>query len=160
MRIPSTAPYFQRVWTDVMNHVLTPAFLDERYDHYVAEASRLGLRDLAYLTPLKRFLQRRPTVAWQIATDWLRTGPSVACRIGGTGGAVVIDGRRVAPGWQGYYFPGMRIALSVPPDLTSAFSHWVVNGTTVSGTALTLEASAPLDIEPIWVQATTRSQAP
>ena len=80
---PEYRAYFQRVWTDVMNHVLTPAFLDERFEHYFAEASRLDLRDLAYLTPLKVFLQRRPTVAWQIATDWLRTGPAVACRIGG-----------------------------------------------------------------------------
>ncbi len=134
-----------------MNHVLTPAFLDERFEHYFAEAERLDLRDRAYLTPLKVFLQRRPTVAWKIATDWLRTGPAVACRIGGTRGAVVIDGRRVGPGWQGSYFPGMRVALSVPPELTSAFSHWVVNGAVVTGTALTLDATSALDIEPVWI---------
>ena len=138
---PEYRAYFQRVWTDVMNHVLTPAFLDERFEHYFAEASRLDLRDRAYLTPLKEFLQRRPAVVWQIATDWLRTGPAVACRVGGTRGAVVVDGRRVAPGWQGSYFPGMRVALSVPPELVPAFSHWVVNGAEVKGTALTLDAT-------------------
>jgi hypothetical protein len=148
---PEYRAYFQRVWTDVMNHVLTPAFLDERFEHYFAEGERLDLRDRAYLTPLKVFLQRRPTVAWKIATDWLRTGPAVACRIGGTRGAVIIDGRRVGPGWQGSYFPGMRVALSVPPELTSAFSHWVVNGAVVTGTALTLDATSALDIEPVWI---------
>ena len=159
-RILSTARYFQRVWTDVMNHVLTPAFLDERFEHYFAEASRLDVGDRAYLTPLKEFLERRPTVAWQIATDWLRTGPAVACRVGGTRGAVVVDGRRVAPGWQGSYFPGMRVALSVPQELVPAFSHWVVNGVEVKGTALTLDATSALDIEPIWVDGASLPQGP
>ena len=104
---PEYRAYFQRVWTEVMNHVLTPAFLNERYDYYRAEGERLGLgrRDLEYLPLLKDFLDRRPAVAWKIATDWLRTGPAVTCRIGGTRGAVVVDGRRVAPGWQGLVLP-------------------------------------------------------
>jgi hypothetical protein len=157
---PEYRAFFQRVWTEIMNHALTPAFLDERFDHYLTEGLRLGVPDRAYLTPLKRFLQRRPSVAWTIATDWLRTGPAVTCRIGGTRGAVIVDGHRVVPGWQGKYFPGMRLALSVPPELASAFSHWLVNGTKVSGAALTVEASASLDIEPIWTQTTTLSQAP
>ena len=29
---------FKRIWVDVMNHALTPAFLDERFEHYFAEA--------------------------------------------------------------------------------------------------------------------------
>ena len=148
---PQYRAYFQRVWTDVMNHVLTPAFLDERFEHYRAEAERLDLKDLAYQVPLKEFLQRRPTAVWKIATDWLRTGPPVACRILGAHGAVLIDGRRVTPGWQGAYFPGMRVTLSVPPELTASFSHWVVNGAEVQGLTLALDATAPLDIEPIWV---------
>ena len=108
---PEYRAYFQRVWTDVMNHVLTPAFLDERYEHYRRRGASASAfrRTVEYLTPLKEFLDRRPAVAWKIATDWLRTGPAVACRIGGTRGAVVVDGRRVAPGWQGSYFPGMRV---------------------------------------------------
>jgi hypothetical protein len=147
---PEYRAYFQRVWTDVMNHVLTPAFLDERFEHYRAESERLDLKDRAYQAPLKDFLQRRPTVVWKIATDWLRTGPPVACRILGAHGAVLIDGRRVTPGWQGSYFPGMRVTVSVPPELSASFSHWVVNGAEMQGLTLALDATAPLDIEPIW----------
>jgi CotH kinase protein len=152
--------YFQRVWTDVMNHVLTPAFLDQRYEHYRAEASRLGLQDRGYLVPLRQFLDRRPTVAWQIAERWLGTGASVRCRIGGTRGAVVINGREVPTGWQGSYFPGTRITLAVPPELAFAFSHWAVNGTDITGATLTLETTSPLDIEPIWARGATLPQAP
>ncbi len=159
---PEYRAYFQRVWTEVMNHVLTPAFLNERYDYYRAAAERLGLgrRDREYLPLLRDFLDRRPAVAWKIATEWLRTGPAVTCRIGGTRGAVVIDGWRVVPGWQGSYFPGMRVTLSVPPELTPGFSHWVVNGAEVKGTVLTLEATSALDIEPIWVDGASPRQGP
>ena len=152
--------YFQRVWTDVMNHVLTPAFLDERYEYYRAAAERLGLGqpDREYLPLLREFLDRRPAVVWKTATEWLRTGPAVPCHIGGTRGAVVIDGRRVAPGWQGSYFPGMRLTVSVPPDLASSFSHWVVNGAEVQGSTLALDANATLDIEPIWRSEVTTTQ--
>jgi hypothetical protein len=150
---PEYRAYFQRVWTEVMNHVLTPAFLNERYDYYRAEGERLGLgrRDLEYLPLLRDFLDRRPAVAWKIAAEWLRTGPAVTCRIGGTRGAVVVDGRRVAPGWQGSYFPGMRLTVSVPPNLVSSFSHWVINGSQIAGASVALDATSPMDIEPIWV---------
>jgi hypothetical protein len=147
---PDYRAYFQRMWTDAMNHQLTPAFLDERYEHYRAEATRLGLQDLDYLKPLRAFLDRRPAVVWQIAERWLGTAASVACHIGGTSGAVTIDGRRVTPGWQGMYFPGMRITLSVPPELAYAFSHWVVNGSVIKATTVTVDATAPLEIEPVW----------
>lgn len=144
--------HFQRLWTDAMNHVLTPHFLNERYEHYRAEAIRLDLQDRDYLVPLRQFLDRRPTVVWQIAERWLGTGPSPRVRIGGTRGAVVIDGRRVSAGWEGTYFRGMPASLAVPPDLAYAFSHWVVNGAEVRDATLTLAVNGPLDIEPMWAR--------
>ena len=48
----------------------------------------------------------------------------------------------------------------MPPELTYAFSHWVVNGAEIKDTTLTLEATAPLEIEPIWARGVALIQAP
>lgn len=149
---PEYRAYFQRVWADTMNHVLTPAFLDQRYEYYRAEGTRLGLQEQDYLAPLRQFLDQRPALAWQMAERWLNTGPRVPWQIIGHRGAVIVDGRRVAPGWQGAYFPGMRVTVTVPAELAYAFSYWRVNGTQVPGTSLTIEARSPLEIEPVWAR--------
>ena len=158
---PEDRAYFQRVWAPSDEPGLDAGVPERRYDYYRAEGERqvgLGRRDLEYLPLLRDFLDRRPAVAWNIATEWLRTGPAVTCRIGGTRGAVVVDGRRVAPGWQGSYFPGMRLTVSVPPNLVSSFSHWVINGSRIAGASVALDATSPMDIEPIWVSGATVPQ--
>ncbi len=91
---------------------------------------------------------------------WLNVPPSVRLVIEGMRGAVEVDGHRVTPGWEGYYFQGMRVTLAVPPELTYAFSHWVVNGAEIKDTTLTLEAAAPLEIEPIWARGVRLTRAP
>lgn len=157
---PEYRAYFQRVWVEVMNHVLTPAFLDERYRHYATAAATLGIEDRAYLVPLRHFLTHRPVTVWRAAERWLRTGESVEFQIAGTRGAAEIDGRRVAPGWQGRYFPGMAVRLRVPPNLAYAFSHWVINGQVVTGVETTLTARTPLRIEPVWAPGAALPAAP
>jgi hypothetical protein len=58
-----------------------------------------------------------------------------------------VDGHRVEPGWEGYYFPGMQIALSVPAEQRSAFTGWRVNGAERHEPELTVTASEDLAIE-------------
>lgn len=139
--------YFARVWVDIMNHRLTPAFLRERYDHYAELAVELGVPDLEYLTPLREFLEaRRPIVRAQ-AERWLQTGPSVRVRLVGRGGPIEIDGHQIRPGWEGYYFPGMEISLRVPDDGRATFGGWRVNGGEHADPDLTLTAREDIDVE-------------
>lgn len=152
--------YFKQVWVDVMNHAITPEFLEQRYQHYRDLGQRLGLDDRNDLEPLKRFLDQRPALVRMQVERWLNVPPSVRLVIEGMRGAVEVDGHRVTPGWEGYYFQGMRVTLAVPPELTYAFSHWVVNGAEIKDTTLTLEAAAPLKIEPIWARGVRLTQAP
>jgi hypothetical protein len=147
---PEYREYFKRVWVDVMNHRITPAFLDERFDYYARLARELGVDDLSYLTPLKRFLQARPAVVRAFAEQRLHSPPSVRVRLAGPGGSVLIDGRAVAAGWEGYYFPGMRLRLSIPEAERSKLAHWRVNERDINGPNLDIVADQDLAIEPIW----------
>jgi hypothetical protein len=63
---------------------------------------------------------------------------------------VTIDGHRVAAGWQGYYFPGMRVHLSIPADERARFASWRVNGRDVGGPDVEIRADQDLAIETIW----------
>ncbi len=147
---PEYQDFFKRVWVDVMNHRLTPTFLDGRFEHYSRLATELGVDDRSYLTPLKRFLQARPAIVRALADKRLNSPPSVLVRIVGSGEPVTIDGHPVTPGWQGYYFPGMRVHLSVPDAERSRLASWRVNGRDLSGPTVDLVADQDLAIEPIW----------
>ena len=116
---PEYRAYFQRVWTDVMNHVLTPAFLDERFEHYRAEADRLDLRRTART-------RRRSRSSSSVVRRWSGRSPRTGCgpappspaafsahtaRSSSTAGVSHQAGR-------GRTSPGCACTLSVPPELT------------------------------------------
>jgi hypothetical protein len=157
---PAYREHFQRVWVEIMNHRLTPGFLDERYRHYHDLAVTLGIEDRDFLVPLHRFLTDRPTLVWHTAERWLGTGASIKVTIAGSGGAIDLDGRRVAPGWAGRYFPGMPVRLGVPPEHRHAFSHWLINGRVVPDDSLTIRTTGPLVVEPVWTTPPSVPAAP
>jgi hypothetical protein len=152
--------YFKRVWVDVMNHALTPAFLDERFRHYRDLGASLGLEDRRDLPAIERFLHQRPAIVRTLAERWLDTPTSVPVAILGNRGAVEIDGHVVHPGWQGHYFPGMTVSIRAPDAMAYALSHWRVNGRDVHAATLAIEAREPLEIEPIWARGATLPRAP
>lgn len=147
---PAYREYFERVWVDLMNHRLTPTFLEERYDHYERLAKELGVEDLSYLRPLKQFLRARPAALRAMAEQRLHTPPSVKVTIRGSSGTVIVDGHPVSPGWQGYYFPGMRVRLSVPDAAQARLASWTVNGRAISDRVAEIVADRDLSIEAIW----------
>ncbi len=151
---PEYRALFMRLWTDAMNHQLTPEFLAERYEHYRALGERLGLEDRKDLPLLKGFLEQRPDIVWQHAADWLKA-PTVPLSVEGTRGAAELNGWRVGPGWHGRYFRGMRLTLDVPPDLQDVFSHWLVNGAALPGPSLAFDIVEPLRVEAVLTDGTS-----
>ena len=148
---PEYREYFKREWIDVMNYRLTPAFLDERFEYYAHLAQRLGVDELSYLTPLKRFLQTRPAFIRALAEKWLNSGPSVRVRVAGMRGPVAIDGHPVSTPWEGYYFRGMRIRASVPDGRSARLLGWRINGSgEMRGSSVDLVTDRDLTIEPVW----------
>jgi hypothetical protein len=145
---PDYREFFKRIWVDVMNHQITPAFLEERFDHYERLGAELGVRDRQYLSPLKRFLQARPAVVRRLAEKWLNTPPSVRVHV--TGGPVLVGSHAVDSGWEGYFFPGMRVQVGIPDQDSARFAFWRVNDREIHEAALDLAADEDLTIVPVW----------
>ena len=146
---PEYRAYFMRVWTDVMNHALTPEFLDERYAHYEQLTADLGIEDRRFLPPLRRFLTERPSRVWATAETWLATGPAIPVAVSSGRAVVHVNGRAVADGWQGRYFPGTTVTLEVAGPPGAEFSHWQLNGRPVHSRAVSIEAREPLTVEAV-----------
>ncbi|MBK5298349.1 MAG: CotH kinase family protein [Vicinamibacteria bacterium] len=152
--------YFMRVWVDVMNHALTPEFLDQRFRYYRDLGQTLGLENRADLPLIEQFLRERPAIVRTHAERWLGTPPSVPVAVVGDRGALEVDGHVVQPGWTGHYFPGMTVSIRVPEVMAYALSHWRVNGREVHSATLAIEAREALEIEPIWVRGATLPRLP
>jgi hypothetical protein len=153
---PEYRELFKRIWVDVMNHQITPAFLEERFGHYERLAAELGVQNRQYLSPLKRFLQARPAVVRELAEKWLNTPPSV--RVHMTGGPVLVGSHAVDSGWEGYFFPGMRVQVGIRDQDRARFAFWRVNDREVREAALDLSADEDLTIVPVW-KTTTQTPA-
>lgn len=137
--------YFMRVWTDVMNHALTRDFLDERYAHYERLTTELAIEDRRFLVPLRRFLADRPITVWKTAEAWLGTGPAVVVQVVGDR-PVRINDREVAPGWQGRYFPEMRLDVAAAAGDGAGRGRLLVNGQVVSDATVAVPRGDGLQI--------------
>ncbi len=145
---PDYRELFKRIWVDVMNHQITPAFLAERFEHYERLGAELGVRDRRYLDPLKRFLQARPAVVRKLAEKWLNTPPSVRVHI--ADGPVLVGNHAVDAGWEGFFFPGMRVKFGIPDQDRARFAFWRVNDREVREAVLDVSADEDLTIVPVW----------
>ena len=147
---PEYQEYFKQVFVDVMNNVLTPSFLRERYEHYAREARTLNTGDFGYLPRVQRYLVHRPAILRRLAEQYLHTGQSVRVELTQQGRPIELDGRHVLPGWSGYYFPGMTVHLAVSVEQAPNFSYWLVNGAVVRGTAVAVPVTENTRIESVW----------
>jgi formylglycine-generating enzyme required for sulfatase activity len=144
--------YLKRAVQTTLNHQLTQAFLDERYEHYVTAATRLQVRRLDYLPQLRRFFERRRDFFRVTSEQWLNSPPSERVTVlAPPNVSVVIEGERVTDGYAGLYFPDIELTADIAREHRSGFSGWRINGRTVTETApLTFRAERPTLIEAIF----------
>ena len=139
--------YFKRVFAEVMNHKVTPAFLMERFSHYKWIALVYGVEHRGYLDELEVFLRRRPALLRRFAEEHLNTEPSNLARVRSPAGLeVLVDGHRVHSGFEGHYFPGVEVEVAVASSDRSRFSHWLVNGERSPETSSTLRLVPEIDV--------------
>jgi formylglycine-generating enzyme required for sulfatase activity len=141
---PAFRSYLASRIDTMLNHQLTPAFIEERRAYYANTARRLGVPDASYIDRQRDFLARRPAFVRALAEQWLNTPPGVRVRVRRTdGGAVRVDGFEKRARFDGTYFPGREIVASVP----DAAARWFVNGKPAAeGPELRLRVDGPVDV--------------
>jgi len=149
---PEYRQYLKRVVQKALNHQVTDAFLQERYQHYLETATQLRVQRLDYLKRLRPFIQRRRAFFRLTTEQWLNSPPSQPVTLSAPRDvALTIDGERVATGYTGLYFPDLDVSVDVADEHRSRLSGWRINGRTVSAaTPLTFKADTPTQIEALF----------
>ena len=142
--------YYLRMVQHALNHVLTPAYLEERYRHYAEVAGTLDVADRTYLPRLKEFLERRPAFFRLTTESWLNTGTSQRLAMNVPDGRVVIeDGARITGAYQGAYYPEIEARFEIPPDGRDGFDGWRVDNEIVERSpVLRLRVTRPTVVTP------------
>jgi hypothetical protein len=139
--------------TEVLNHRLTPAFLEERYDYYGRAARALRVDDTRYLPILSDFLLHRSQVLRRLAPAYLAVGESLRCSVTAPDGvALDVDGYRVEGRYDGQYFSGLPIRVRVADAAGATLSHWLINGRTMFAgeTAIEVPVRQETEIVPVF----------
>ena len=133
----------------MLNHQITPDFLDEQFDYYADVARSYGVEDLGYLESVREFLTRRPDALWTFAAERLNASAVFRCTIVPPASGLLVDGVLVTTSFEGRYFPNMLVEVSLPDGVEDALSRWVVNGRQVdsAGRRLQIRIEADLAIE-------------
>jgi len=134
--------YLARRLDTMLNHELTPEFVEERRAHYAVTAAQFGVASAEYLEREREFFARRPAFVRAIAEQWLNTDPGVAVSVRRPdGGALIVDGFAKGHRFDGTYFPGTAVVVRVPDGQ----ARWYVNGALVSeAEELRVRADRPL----------------
>ena len=139
---------FMRIFQHAMNHQWTPAFLEERFQHYAQLAKDLGVENTAYLTPLRMFFDRRPAFFRRLTETWLNSEAGHAVSIDVPAGRWIVEGgARVEGRYAGTYYADLETDFEVPRAHRRDFRGWIVDGTMVSTEpVLRLKVSKPTQI--------------
>lgn len=144
--------FFKRFVQNALNHRVTESFLQERYRHYLDTASNLRVSNLDYTRRLREFLEKRRAFFRLITEQWLNSAPSQPVTVSAPGNVtVILEGERVADGYQGLYFPDLELVADIAGERRAELAGWIVNGQEVAGGGLLrFTASRPTHIEPLF----------
>lgn len=120
---------FASVLVEMLNHRLTPAFLQSRVEHYRIAAAAHGLQSTAFLDIIEEFFRQRPAALRSLTQKYLNLGEPLPVSIEGTAGrTLMVDGHETAAPYRGMYFPETPVRIEVPIEHRPAFAGWSVNG--------------------------------
>lgn len=124
---PGFHNYFSRLVMDILNHKISPDYLESRVDFYekMARAARGG----DYNSPFKAFVKHRPGFIRKQMQQYFNTGESMLCQVRSAPHTrLKIDGYPEQGIYQGHYFKGETITVEYLGPHSDLFSCWLVNG--------------------------------
>ena len=147
---PEYRAYFLNRITEVLNHILTDDFLNERLAYYEGVSRIFGLDDTRFLSLLGEYLQNRSMVLRTQLDTYFSSGPSFKLTTSISGEAdLKIDGYRVADEYRGHYFFETPVSIEISTVDDPAFTSWIINGqiSSIDTPYLTLNLAEDTHIE-------------
>jgi hypothetical protein len=121
--------FFAKLFDEITNHRVTPAFLRERFDFYRRIAVEHDIRDRRYIVLMRRFIERRPAFVRRLVEMYLNKEPSLPVIVKNPSAqTLLVDGFAVSTDYEGQYLPETELTLEVPQRLRGQFRGWIVNG--------------------------------
>lgn len=140
-----------KISLDILNHRVTKAFLLAKVDEYEKLLGQWGDDNEGYFKKLRGFFYNRHEFILADMQKWFNLGPSYQCRIKGPEGiAYNVDGFTKEGQYEGDYFKGMRVKISLADPSTRNFSHWLVNGKKVDDQQLVITVKNNMTISPVF----------
>jgi hypothetical protein len=128
---PAFAPYFTRLFVEVLNHRLTDGFLVERVAYYrrLTTEYRRGREGEQGMAQLEDFLMRRKPVLRRQLDQHFGAGEAFRLEaVAPAGRRLLVDGYPWTPPYRGWYFASTPAELAIEPQDREAFSHWRIDG--------------------------------
>ena len=147
---PAYRQYFLNRLVTVLNHRLTPDFVQRRVNDYELLAQSLDIQNRSFFESLREFLKHRPAALRAQMDTYFAAGPSheLTLQTNDLEG-IRVDGYPVAEPYQGHYFAATPVEISVDGPARAKFAGWRVNGEhiTPQQTRLALRLAADTHIE-------------
>ena len=126
---PEYRKYFRRLLMDILNHRLTPEYLESRVLYYERTAKSFGIKKLGFIRKTREFFKHRHAFLMKLLKKCLHYPDYYSCMIRSTGDAVYkIDGYIHKRGYRGWYFKGSQITVEIANDKSKGMSYWLING--------------------------------
>ena len=126
---PEYRVYFLSRLTEVLNHELTPEFMEELIDRYEREMLALGMDNTTFLPSLRTFFVHRPAVLREQMDEYFSSGPSYKLTVKSTDEiGFKIDGRDVGEQYSGWYFADTPARIEISDSSHHGHVSWVING--------------------------------
>ncbi len=150
---PAYKTYFERLLMDTLNHKINPAYLNSWLDRQKAAIMPLNTDDQAFFKTLADFLKHRPAHLRKLMRTYYDSPESHGCDvIGPTAGGITIDGYPADLPYEGWYFAGSKITLSVDTHPLQRLVGWRINDHIIKTTEnqFSHTVTAPVKIEPLF----------
>ena len=151
---PEFRTYFERLYMDVMNHKLTPQYLEAWFERQSRILLAIQPEERTYLEEsIRPFITHRAGYLRGLMQKYFGSEASFSCTLEGLENTrTIIDGFAHEGPYTGWYFKGSTITVAIPDTDARAIDHWTVNGKKSNAGSLDLKhvVDATTTIRPVF----------
>ncbi len=151
---PNFRVYFERLYMDVMNHKLTPRYLEAWFDRHSRDILSINPDEQSFLEEkLRPFITHRSDYLRELMQKYFGSEKSYACTVEGLESVgALVDGFQHEGPYEGWYFKGSTVTITLMDTGDKSIDYWTINGrkTASNGPRLTHTIDTTTTIRPVF----------